>query len=93
MDRHPYILSPEKSAFVLIDLQTNLLRAMDQQLLKERLANVRTLLELAKTFEVPVLVTEQYPEGLGTTDETVVEALPVYEPVVKNSFSAGVVPA
>ncbi|MFQ6672853.1 MAG: isochorismatase family protein [Candidatus Tectimicrobiota bacterium] len=93
MDRHPYILSPEKSAFVLIDLQTNLLKAMDPVLLKERLANVRTLIELAKTFEVPVLVTEQYPEGLGTTDEAVVEALPVYEPVVKNSFSAGVVPA
>jgi isochorismate hydrolase len=93
MERHPFILSPERSAFLLIDLQTNLLSAMDQMLLKERLANVLRLLELAKTLEVPVLVTEQNPSGLGHTDQTVMEALPTYEPLAKETFSAGIDPS
>ncbi len=90
MDRHPFIISSERSAFIIIDLQANLIKAMDQQLLKERLVNVHKLIALAKTFNVPILVTEQYPQGLGTTEETVVEALPVYEPLVKDTFSAGI---
>ncbi|MCH7646252.1 MAG: hypothetical protein IH788_03535 [Nitrospinae bacterium] len=57
MDRHPFIVSSERSAFIIIDLQVNLIKAMDQQLLKERLANVHKLIALAKTFNVPILVT------------------------------------
>lgn len=92
MERHPFILSPERSAFLLIDLQTNLLSAMDQLLLKECVANVLKLLALAKTLEVPVLVTEQNPQGLGHTDKTVIEALLAYEPLAKETFSAGIEP-
>lgn len=90
MERHQYILSPANSALILIDLQRNLLDAMDQALLKERLINVQKLIALAKTMEFPIIITEQYPKGIGPTVEDIVEALPAYEPIEKNSFSAGI---
>jgi nicotinamidase-related amidase len=92
MDRHPFILAPASSALLFVDLQKNLLKAMDPALLKERLANVHKLIALVKTLQVPFLLTEQYPAGLGPTVEEIVEALPVYEPLVKLTFSAGVDP-
>jgi isochorismate hydrolase len=93
MERHPFILSPERSALLLIDLQTNLLQAMDQQLLKERLTNVHKLIALAKTMELPILITEQYPKGIGHTVKEIAEALPAYDPLVKDTFSAAIEPS
>ena len=92
MERHPFILSPGRSALILIDLQKNLLDAMEPRLLKETLVNVQKLIALAKALEVPILLTEQYPRGIGPTVETIVEALPAYEPLVKDTFSAAIEP-
>lgn len=90
MERHEFILSKENSALLLIDLQKNLLDAMDQALLKERLINVQKLIALAKTMELPIIITEQYPKGIGRTVEEVAGELPGFEPLEKNSFSAGI---
>jgi isochorismate hydrolase len=53
------------------------------------LENTKRLLQLAKTMGLPVLVTEQYPKGLGKTIPPVVEQLPPgNEPFEKLSFSS-----
>lgn len=90
MERHPFILSPKRSALVLVDLQENLLKAMEPRSLKECLINVQKLIALAKTLQVPILMTEQYPEGIGRTVEEIAEAVPECKPLEKNTFSAGV---
>lgn len=90
MKRHSFILSPEGSALLLIDMQKNLLQAMDQQILKERLANIQKLIALANVFGLPILVTEQYPQGIGRTVDEIIEALSTYEPFEKVTFSAGI---
>jgi nicotinamidase-related amidase len=93
MERHPFILQPKQTALILIDLQANLLKAMNPRLLKECLVNVHKLVALAKTLEVPILITEQYPEGIGRTIEEIAEVVPEYRPFEKNTFSAGMEPA
>ena len=44
------------------------------------------LIELAKMIALPVMVTEQYPRGLGPTVKEVREALPFYRPIEKMTF-------
>ncbi len=48
--------------------------------------NTLHLIEAAKLLDIPVVVTEQYPRGLGSTVKEISEALPQYEPLEKLSF-------
>ncbi|MFQ5720006.1 MAG: isochorismatase family protein [Acidobacteriota bacterium] len=59
------LLDRDRSIVVVIDLQGKLL-TMAHRWERVVAATVR-LLKLADLFAVPVLLTEQYPEGLGTT--------------------------
>ena len=50
--------------------------------------NIGVLVQGAKALEVPVVVTEQYPKGLGRTVPEVAEHLDGIEPIEKTCFSA-----
>jgi nicotinamidase-related amidase len=72
------------SALLLIDFQSRLMPAIEGG--TNAVANARRLLEAARMLDVPVLVTEQNPKGLGPT---VPELLPENGPVFqKMSFDA-----
>jgi nicotinamidase-related amidase len=79
-------LSPENSLLVVIDVQERLLPAVlyGQQII----FNVRRLLEAARAIGVPVIVSEQYPQGLGSTVQELVPYIPAGTAVLpKKSFS------
>lgn len=59
------LLSPERSIVVIIDLQGKLMEMIHRPNLV--IKATQRLLRLADLFEVPVLLTEQYPRGLGAT--------------------------
>jgi len=59
------LLDAERSLVAAIDLQGKLVEMVHRSSLVVR-ATTR-LMQLAEIFEVPVLLTEQYPEGLGPT--------------------------
>jgi nicotinamidase-related amidase len=74
------------SQLVLVDLQTRLLQAMSDR--NNLLRHCEILIKAARTLSVPLLATEQYPQGLGHTDPLLVEALPPdVAPVDKTCFS------
>jgi nicotinamidase-related amidase len=73
------------AALVIVDVQERLAAVMDQR--RKVIENCVRLVEAAKILGMPVVVTEQYPRGLGPTEEKLRGALPVYEPVEKLSFS------
>ena len=78
------MLERAATALVVIDLQEKLLRAMH-----EREALVASCAKLARgmlALDVPIVWTEQNPEGLGPTVAEVASLLPG-EPVAKRSFS------
>jgi hypothetical protein len=59
------LLSKEDSGLLVIDAQTILLpHVLNSQQCTDR---IYWMMQLAKALDVPTLVTEQYPKGLGTT--------------------------
>lgn len=80
------MLRAEDCLLLIIDIQEKLVRACkDKETISEKafkLASAATILNL------PVLVTEQYPQGLGATVELVKNALPEAVYVEKTAFSA-----
>ncbi len=59
------LVRAEHSVLVIIDLQEKLLPAVKES--ARTLQNASLLLTAANTCQVPVLISEQYPEGLGKT--------------------------
>ncbi|MDQ3023963.1 MAG: isochorismatase family protein [bacterium] len=71
------LLDSKRSILVIIDEQGKLMEMVHRpQLVIE--ATLR-LLHLADMFEVPVVLTEQYPQGLGPTHARVLEAFNALE--------------
>jgi nicotinamidase-related amidase len=80
-------LEASRTALVVVDVQEGFRKAIPDF---ERVAKATaTLIEGAEAIGVPVVITEQYPKGLGETAPEVSEHLPEgVEPLEKVCFSA-----
>jgi nicotinamidase-related amidase len=81
----PPPLTVENTVLVAIDFQERLFPAMHDK--EKLLRNTVKLIRGAKALEVPVVLTEQYPKGLGPTIPEVKELLPDIKPIEKVCFS------
>ena len=79
------MLDRNDTALILIDLQVKLARAIHAA--AELIANCVKLIRGLQALEVPILVTEQNPAGLGPTVPEAAELLAPVEPITKLSFS------
>lgn len=59
------LLDPSRSLVVIVDLQGKLMEMIERPALV--IESTKRLLTIADIFGVPVVLTEQYPEGLGAT--------------------------
>jgi nicotinamidase-related amidase len=73
------------SLLLIVDVQDKLLPVISSPERLER--KILLLIELSKLFQLPILLTEQYPQGLGLTSKHIRNALPEYKPLEKTSFS------
>lgn len=80
-----FFITSGEVALIILDIQERLAAAMKYG--QQAVDNGLHLIEAAKLFEIPILVTEQYPKGLGPTLSPIREALPVYSPFEKLSFN------
>lgn len=88
MSTHQNILTIEKSLLIVVDIQTKLVSTMPETDAEKMLKNSSRLLKAAETLNIPVVVTEQYPEGLGHTDAQINSCLPDYSRLYdKTGFS------
>ena len=74
------LIKSDASCLIVIDMQERLVPAM--QAPARTLKNTRLLIATATRLGVPVMLTEQYPKGLGPTVREIASAaddLPVYE--------------
>jgi nicotinamidase-related amidase len=78
-------LSREEVVLLIIDIQERLAPAMKEK--DGVIKNCQHLIELAKLCGFPVVVTEQYPKGLGRTVPELQAALADTKPIEKTSFS------
>lgn len=65
--QNKFMLEPEKAVLLVIDVQEKLCAAMDQDVLRQLTKNIGILLESANELAIPVVFTEQYVKGLGST--------------------------
>lgn len=70
------LLVREDSVLVIIDMQTKLLAAMQPASAQAMLENTSKLIAAASLLKQPVLLTEQYPKGLGASAQDIVDKLP-----------------
>jgi len=85
MDRHPEILDRYRTAVLIVDIQEKISAVM---LHRQRVIdNTLKLVRACRIMDVPVLITEQYPQGLGPTEPVIAEAMESIAPPVKMTFS------
>jgi nicotinamidase-related amidase len=89
-DLHPNCLNRESTVLLVIDIQ---------EAFKKVIPDIDTVVKntvcLVKGFTIlslPVLVSEQYPKGLGPTVEPVKNSCQPWSPVEKTAFSCSLAP-
>ncbi|GMR23921.1 MAG: hydrolase [Acidobacteriota bacterium] len=86
-NKHPGLLRAEAACLLVVDIQERFRTVM-----ADANALIAVSVRLVKTFralELPIIVTEQYPQGLGQTVEELREALDgEASPHAKTCFSA-----
>ncbi len=85
------LIHPDKSLLLVVDIQDKLLVAVENP--EQLLANCRWLLEIANHLKVPVMATEQYPQGIGHTAPSLLEQIAADAILEKTHFSCMAEPA
>jgi nicotinamidase-related amidase len=84
---HPKLLDRAKTALVVIDVQEAFRSPIPD--FAQIVGNISVAVRGCRILDVPVIVTEQYPKGLGRTAEEIFLVLPDdYEPMEKTAFSS-----
>lgn len=79
------LMRADTSCLLVVDLQERLMPAVAQA--DEIVANAIWLIRIAQRLKVPILASEQYPQGLGHTVAAIRELLPPDAFVEKIHFS------
>lgn len=84
---HKHTLDPSQTALAVIDMQEAFRGKISD--FAEVAARIALVAHAAQLLDVPVIVTEQYPRGLGHTASEITAVLPDgYEAVEKTAFSS-----
>ncbi|QER41397.1 hydrolase [Thermodesulfobacterium sp. TA1] len=86
MDWEKYFIRPEEAVLVIVDVQEKLVKAMEEKVVSKVIKNISILIEVAKGLGIPIMITEQYPKGLGPTIEEIKTVLPEYTSIEKITF-------
>jgi nicotinamidase-related amidase len=88
------VIANTDAVWMLIDVQTRLCDVMQPESMAAVIKNIQRLLQGAQLLNIPLWVTEQYPEKLGETLPELQSLLPEYTPRnPKLAFSAWHEPA
>jgi len=68
-------LAHTRAALLVVDIQERLVPAMPDAALAQVVKNTRILIAAARTLHLPIVVSQQYPKGLGGTIAPIEEAL------------------
>ena len=68
----PEQLDSDRAMVLVIDLQEKILALVREN--RSVVSRSRVMLEGARVFGLPVVLTEQYPKGLGSTESSITEA-------------------
>ncbi len=72
MERNPVLLQRDRTGLLIVDIQEKILNVMAEP--DKVVENTIKLIKGAKHLNIPIFITEQYPQGLGKTVQSI-EAL------------------
>lgn len=81
-------INPALSQLVVIDMQVKLAAAMQATAMQMTTKNGSILAQATALLNIPHVLTEQYPQGLGETLPEIKQQLTNSKAIVKNTFSA-----
>ena len=81
-----YVLTKEEAVILVIDIQERLVPAMKYG--KQVIQNTNIIISVAQKLGIPIIVTEQYPKGLGKTVAGISENLEGQLTYAKTTFSS-----
>jgi nicotinamidase-related amidase len=85
--KHERLLSREGTVLIIFEMQERLLPAVHEH--KRVLKNIQNIVRSARILNLPIILTEQYPKGLGQTVPDIHEVLgDDVKTIEKLSFSA-----
>jgi nicotinamidase-related amidase len=79
------MLALENTVLVMVDIQSKLWNIMYEK--EALLENARKLISGAQILRIPIILTEQNPNGLGPTLPELTQLMPEVKPIPKFSFS------
>jgi nicotinamidase-related amidase len=89
-------LSRTRAALLVVDIQDRLLPAMPAEALADVMRNSAILIQAAARLGLPIVVSQQYPRGLGPTNQAIEDALAASGAAIhrfdKLEFSAAAAP-
>lgn len=85
MSRHPRLLDGQQAVLLIIDVQESFRKHIQDFANLTR--NISILVEASKILKVPVVVTEQYPQGLGKIVAEIAACLGEHKQFEKSCFS------
>ena len=77
------MLSKDDSLVLIIDIQEKLVAALNKQTIVQNSSKVA---KAASILEIPVLLTEQYPQGLGSTIQPLKDVLSADSQIVEKTY-------
>ncbi|MCP4493546.1 MAG: isochorismatase family protein [Gammaproteobacteria bacterium] len=83
-----HMLNKSDAALIIIDVQQQLLKIMDKPISAQLINNVNLFSQMFTYWDNPIIITEQYPKGLGPTCNAVKQHLPQLQPVEKVTFGS-----
>jgi len=78
------LVSREGSVLVVVDVQEKLFPHIAGK--ENVVENIRRLIKFAETVKIPIVLTEQYPKGLGRTINEIRDLIPNITPIEKVEF-------
>jgi nicotinamidase-related amidase len=84
--RHEKLLDQKQTALLIIDMQEAFRQAISD--FTETAARIALVAHAAHLLRLPLIITEQYPQGLGRTVNEIRAVLPDLAPIEKDCFSA-----
>ena len=80
-ERFLFPIIPDKTALVIVDIQQRLFQAIDPEFHKNIRKNIPILIKSSPIAQIPIIITEQYPKGLGHSIDEITRALEDYKDV------------
>ncbi len=85
--KHPSLLDRGRAALAVIDMQEAFGKIIPD--FDETASRVALMVKACRLLDLPIIVTEQYPKGLGRTVSAIADSFPEsVSPIEKLSFSA-----